>query len=383
MSDNIMKKITTGTITFHASHNYGSMLQAYALQQILINELGVVNELINFRSIDQKKMYSYPTEKKHSWKLKFIKFLLPNTLEDRKKKYNLFEKFLADYLQLSPEFKDDKEVIQYARKFDYLIAGSDQIWNTCCKDFNWLYYLPFANGNAVAYAPSMGPNSKKQVLNLHYENIKLHLQHFKAISVREKGTLDIIKCLSKKNIEILIDPTLLITKNKWNTLSGDKPLIDGDYIFMYHPFIDKEICRVTSNVSQLLGMPAYVSNQLPPIIEFKNMMSVKRKLKYKLDAGPIEFLNLLKNAKYVISGSFHAVVFSIIFQKPFLALNGKEDNRMYQLLKSTDLLNYAVNKDDYIQVLNKLDNIDFTKSTRYIEEEKYKSISFLKEAFDM
>ena len=118
-----MKRLNTATLTFHASHNYGSMLQAYALQHFLIKEIGVDNEIINFRSIAQKKMYSFPKEEKHSWKYNLIKYLLPNTKEDRIKKYNLFESFLSDYLTLSPEYNEEKDISYPVPKAGANIAG--------------------------------------------------------------------------------------------------------------------------------------------------------------------------------------------------------------------------------------------------------------------
>lgn len=378
-----MKRLNTATLTFHASHNYGSMLQAYALQHFLIKEIGVDNEIINFRSIAQKKMYSFPKEEKHSWKYNLIKYLLPNTKEDRIKKYNLFESFLSDYLTLSPEYNEEKDVIKYADKFDFLITGSDQIWNTKCIDFNWLYYLPFAKSNAIAYAPSMGPRGINAIADEHYDTIKDCLHKFKAISVREEGTAKAIYSISRNNAETLIDPTLLISKKEWDELSGNEPIIKGEYIFIYHPIVNKEFVEIAKNVSSKMGLPLYVSNRLPLLDELKNKFSLTNKMHYKLDVGPIEFLNLLKNAKYVISGSFHAVVFSIIFQKPFLAVNGKTDNRMSQLLKATHLLDYGVDKNNYLAHLKCLENIDFTHSIEYLEEEKHKSISFLKQAFDL
>ena len=378
-----MGKIKTATLTFHASHNYGSMLQAYALQQVLINELGVENTIINYRSDAQKRMYQSPEDKKHSWKYKIIKPLLIDKKSALIKKFHLFEKFLEEKLDVTPEFNDEKDVIDFAANVDYLITGSDQVWNTHCYDFNWLYYLPFAKGNAIAYAPSMGPAGKNEVNAEYYPRINNCLRHYKSISVREQGTADIIKSISDKDVDILIDPTLLINKETWDKLSGDEPIIKGDYIFMYHPFINNQIYQITKDISQKTGLPVYISNQLPYQIELNKIYSGKRNLRYKLDAGPIEFLNLLKNAKLVISGSFHAVVFSIIFNKPFLAVNGKTDNRMSQLLRATNLLEYGVNEDDYLIALHNLSNIDFTKAALYIKKERENSLTYLNSALEL
>ena len=377
-----MQKIKTGTITFHASHNYGSMLQAYALQQILIKELCVENEIINFRSEAQKRYYQLQDKKNITLKQKILKLFIGNNDNALEKKFLLFENFLKEELILSQEFNNEDEVIEYSNKFDYLISGSDQIWNTYCLDFSWLYYLPFANGNAIAYAPSMGPDAINKVSADNYARINESVQRFKSLSVREQGTSEVIKTISGLDAEILVDPTLLLEKAEWERLAGEEPLIKDDYIFMYHPFVNKEIYRISKNISKHTGLQVIVSNKLFNKAELHNLLTGKH-LRYKLDCGPKEFLNLVKNAKYVISGSFHAVVFSIIFQRPFVALDGIKDNRMSQILKATNLLKYSIDKDNHIQVFKELESIDFSKSLEYIGNERTRSLAYLKNALRM
>lgn len=377
-----MQKIKTGTVTFHASHNYGSMLQAYALQRTLTKILGVENEIINYRSEAQKRYYQLKDGKSLSLKHKILKLFIGNNERVLKKKFQLFENFLKEELVLSQEFNNENEVVEYSKKFDYLITGSDQIWNTYCLDFSWLYYLPFANGNAIAYAPSMGPDAMNKVSVDNYPKIKDLVLKFKSVSVRELGTAEVIKTISGQDAEILVDPTLLVEKDEWDRLAGEKPLIKGDYIFMYHPFVNKEIYWISKNISKHTGLPVIVSNKLFNKAELHNKLTGNN-LKYKLDCGPKEFLNLVKNAKYVISGSFHAVVFSIIFQRPFVALDGIKDNRMSQILKATNLLKYSIDKDNHIQVFKELESIDFSKSLEYIGNERTRSLAYLKNALRM
>ena len=377
-----MQKIKTGTITFHASHNYGSMLQAYALQRILTNVLCVENEIINFRSKAQKRYYQLQDKKNITLKQKILKLFIGNNDNALEKKFLLFENFLKEELILSQEFNNEDEVVEYSKKFDYLITGSDQIWNTYCLDFSWLYYLPFANGNAIAYAPSMGPDAMNKVSVDNYPKIKDSVLKFKSVSVRELGTAEVIKTISGQDAEILVDPTLLVEKDEWDRLAGEEPLIKDDYIFMYHPFVNKEIYRISKNISRHTGLPVIVSNKLFNKAELHNRLTGKH-LRYKLDCGPKEFLNLVKNAKYVISGSFHAVVFSIIFQRPFVALDGIKDNRMSQILKATNLLKYSIDKDNHIQVFKELESIDFSKSLEYIGNERTRSLAYLKNALRM
>lgn len=374
-----MQKIKTGTVTFHASHNYGSMLQAYALQRTLTDVLGVDNEIINFRSEAQKKYYQLQDKKTETKKQKLLKLIIGSNDNALKKKFQLFEDFLEEELTLSQEFNSETEAADYSRKFDYLFSGSDQIWNTYCLDFCWLYFLPTANGNAIAYAPSMGPDAMNKVSVDNYEKIKDLVLKFKSLSVREQGTAEVIKVISGQEAEILVDPTLLVDRIEWERLAGKESLVNGDYIFMYHPFVNNEIYKISKNISRYTGLPVIVSNKLFNKADLHNKLTGNH-LKYKLDCGPKEFLNLIKNSKYVISGSFHAVVFSIIFQKPFVALDGIKDNRMSQILKDTNLLKYSIDKDNYIHVFKELENIDFSQSLEYIEKERKRSLEYLKSA---
>lgn len=365
----------TATITFHASHNYGSMLQAYALQQVLKNKIGVENEILNLRTEVQKKVYPNPSNIQVNLKAILKRIWNLPMQSHLQNKYRLFEKFLSNCLILSPEFSSGEDMINYVQKFDYLISGSDQIWNTICTDFDWSYYLPFARNNAIAYAPSMGPYPLRQVAEANYEKIGKCLSGFKAISVREKGTAELVRRITGRMPQVLVDPTMLLSKNDWDILAGKSNILDEKYILLYSPSYTVEICEIASDISSLIGLPIVVSNKLPT----KFLMKQKRgKFKQILDCGPIEFIKLVRNAEFVISGSFHAIVFSILYRKPFLAYKGDVDSRMKQVLSNSMLLDYAFDRSNYISKLDKLNHINFSASENYIREEYDKSFTFLK-----
>lgn len=365
----------TATITFHASHNYGSMLQAYALQQVLINKIGVENEILNLRTAAQKAVYPYPSKLQINAK-SILKLMLNLPIQSHlKNKYRLFEDFLSNYLVLSPEFNYGDNLVDYVQQFDYLISGSDQIWNTICTDFDWSYFLPFARNNAIAYAPSMGPCPLRQVAEVNYEKIRKCLSGFKAISVREKGTADLIEKITGDKPQVLIDPTMLLDRNDWNKLAGKSDMVDDKYIFLYSPSYTMDICEIASDISSRDGLQVIVSNKLPTSFLLK---SKKGKFRQILDCGPIEFIKLVRNAEFVISGSFHAIVFSILYQKPFLAYKGDTDSRMKQILANSSLCDYAFDKSNYDSKLDILEHIDFSASENYIERERKNSFTFLK-----
>lgn len=325
-----MKK-STATITFHAAHNYGSMLQAYALQQTLLS-LGVDNEIINFRTERQKNFYPNPFELHNvGWARKLKFFILDHLLSGYKdsllKKYLLFEEFLRNKLILTKEFSSTEDLKKNLQKFDYYITGSDQCWNTSCGDFDWSYYLNFTDSlNKISYASSFGLKAPdKKILQ-----IKEQLSKFKFISAREKGSADYIENIIGKFIAIMPDPTLILPRDHWAQLAGDASLMNDSYIFVYTPFARAGTVEIAIHLSNLTGLPIVISNE--PASKDLVKLLIKKNIRFKLDAGPVEFLNLIKNASYVVSGSFHAVVFSLIFHRPFIAVDGLQDNRMKELL---------------------------------------------------
>lgn len=322
-----MRKKKVGIITFHASHNYGSMLQAYALQQTMFN-MGYDCEIINFRTKRQKKMY-HPLFSYGSLLGTFKRFILSLMhLKSLWVKYRLFESFLNDYLKLtSKEYATLDELEKESFSFDIFISGSDQIWNTHCRDFDWAYFLPFCKkGNKIAYAPSMGPCPEEEVLDDNSEFISNYLCQYDAISVREERTGKRIRDFLNIDCQLTLDPTLLLSLKEWEVLIDEKPIIKGDYIFLYTPFYYEKAYVEAEKLSHKYNMKVVVSQM------FYDISCLKFHFEYYLAAGPKEFLNLCKNAKLVCGYSFHLVVFSLFFKVPFIAIDGKKDSRIMNLL---------------------------------------------------
>ena len=155
-----------GIITFHGAHNYGSALQVYALQKVITDKLYYPCEIIDFRTEAQKDQYRPLTKRKGvKYFLKNLYFLLYYT--ERKKKYDLFEEFISEYLKLSDVQYDTEEKLERSDlSYSHYISGSDQIWNTVPNDASMMYFLPFVKkGKKIAYAPSFG-----QLGNIKYKD---------------------------------------------------------------------------------------------------------------------------------------------------------------------------------------------------------------------
>lgn len=364
-----MKKV--GIITFHAAHNYGSSLQAYALQKT-IADLGYDCEIINFRTEAQKDQYTPLTKRKGiKYAVKNAYFLLNYSW--RKAKYDKFEEFINTKLIKSPqEYSSLEQLYNSQLPYTHYISGSDQIWNTVSNDANMAYFLPFVkNAKRIAFAPSFGQlgNIKRK------EEIKDYLNAYDYISVRDNFGKDLVKELTGRDVPVLVDPTMLFTKEKWLAFTDNKPLVDGNYIFFYTLFADKAMIKFVKNISDILNMPVVISN-------ISNQYEIFSGFKKYTKSGPLEFLNLINNAKFVCSSSFHATVFSILLHKPFIAINGEQDKRISTLLSKTGLNVFAKSTDDNMteENINELLNISFNQSDANIEKERQKAISYLKDS---
>lgn len=369
-----MKRIST--ITFHASHNYGSCLQAYALQEIIkkICNENVQYEIINLRTPIQKEMYRPFFEKKDIKSIvKSIIFFFNKKQLYRKQE--LFEEFINTYLNITKEYQSLEELKKEEWSSDIYIAGSDQLWNKYAIDFDWSNYLEFVNnGKKVSYAASFGPRPQEWT-SLEKERIKENILKFSNISVREQGSYYNIKELTGLEPEINVDPTLLLKKEEWEQILPQKKVYDKEYIFLYN-LKNKEYVKLAHKISKKLGIPIIVSKD-------GKLEEIFYGFKRKFDVGPLEFLLLIKNAKLVLSSSFHGTIFSIIFNKPFFALKGNEDFRIKTLLEKMNLSERSINFEDLEEKCKKAYNIKFDEAEKLLDKERKKSEEYLIKALEI
>lgn len=367
-----MKEI--GILTFHAAHNYGSLLQNFALQRTLAT-LGYSPITINLRTAQQKEKYS--PFKPFSELIDKRRIVLTLAYMPWKKqllqKARLFEDFLKKELILTDEVSSQAEIDELP-SFDAYIAGSDQIWNVYAKDFCWSYFLDFVKKGTtkISYAASMG-TSPTQLLSdpQRAEKVSKLLSDFDAISVREEKTKSVVEKLTGKKSKVLVDPTLLLESKEWCKHISEKPLKWGRYILLYNPYYLPDVYSQAKILSTLTDLPVVTTN-----INIKGIIHGKG-IEKKLDVGPWEFLNLVKNASYVIGRSFHLLAFACIFNKKFIAVNGMGDSRLNNLLTITGLQGCATSDGDVKTALKANDNIDWNNVNAAISQERLKSLDFL------
>lgn len=369
-----MKKIST--ITFHASYNYGSNLQSFALQEFVkkIGNNKYDYEIINFRTKFQKELYKCIFEQ--TGIKKYIKRIL--YFKDKKelyKKQELFENFINKRLNITKEYSTLEELKNEKWDSDYYVAGSDQLWNLMALDFDWANYLEFVESDKkISYAASFGP--KPQVWNEEEkERVKKNLMKFKYLSVREEGSFNNVKELTGKDAEIHVDPTMLLTKEEWEKHIPQERLYKGKYIFLYN-LKSSEYVKLAHRISKELKLPVLISKE-------GRLEEVFYGFKRKFDVGPLEFLNLIKYSELTLSSSFHGTIFSILLNKPFFALKGKKDFRIQTLLEKMNLGDRSIDFDDYKEKCEKAFDIDFSETYKLLDEEREKSKKYLMKALDI
>lgn len=293
-----------GIVTFHCSYNFGSALQAWAMQSA-IEKLGHSATIVDYRS---QNFDAY----------RLMRVCRPRTMLRLLRSYgrnkarkDAFESFWDRHFNLSRTcytYRDEKVLASLADCFDCFVCGSDQIWNLdCTQGVVEPFFLSFAGDKRrVAYAPSLAHTAFRPE-NFDKERVGSLLMAFDHLSVREAETLPLFQPLVDKPIDVVLDPTMLLDAADYGEIVSNPPL-EGDYIFMYLLRECPELVESTAIMARATGKKvAYVSESDLPIPNGVNLFGI----------GPSEFLSLIVNADAVLANSFHATVFSVLFHKPF------------------------------------------------------------------
>ena len=341
-----------GIITFHRAVNYGAVLQCFALQQLLDN-LGLENAVIDYRCQFIEKHYSCIPTVSPVHIRQFIKecFQIPTKFICRKN----FDLFINKYLRMTHKFIRKEDILSNDYHFDTIITGSDQVWNLEITGKDTTYLLDFADENVrkVSYAASLGPVEIEQG---YLDALKKHIQKFDVISLREPTAIETIKKISDKEIEIDVDPTVLVDINVWNELANKSKMKEKDFIFVYL-MQDSEILREKA---------LQIVKEKNLKILFIGMVSNIPVLGKNMKGALVEdFLWMIKNAKYVITNSFHGILFSLRFEKNFFwayQKGKKMSNPRFQMLNQYYEIekcccnNKKINELDYKYIRNQMEN---------------------------
>ena len=195
------------------------------------------------------------------------------------------------------------------------------------------------------------------------------------ISVREKGTYDLVSSLVAIPVEISLDPVFLLTREDWRGKFNKQRLLEDEYILVYSPGYKPEVYEIAEKVSKEINVKIVTTLYTPQMAQYRNLKKV-------LAVGPWEFLNLLDHAKFIVSGSFHATAFSVLFNKPFYAVRGSQDNRMKTFLENANLLDRSICDSDFNSKINRILDLSFEDANAFFAKERSKSIAYLKESIN-
>lgn len=361
-----------GISTFHNAHNYGAMLQAYGLQEAL-KDFGYSPFFVDLhhRHLNAQNRKLTPIRNHKDLLKRIVVALSGRKLAAR---YNHFETFKKNHLRLSRRYETLEELRADPPAFGCFVCGSDQIWNVQ-QGVSPHFFLDYAPPGArrIAYAPSFGV---EEIPQCHEDAIRKLLEGFSAISVRERSGAAIVEKITGKAPEIVLDPVFLPAREKWDEIMKP-PSIDEPYLVFYSLEVNQELSALVGMASKALKIPIVVLGK-PGAFILKNRCLVK------IDSGPAEFLGWIANAKALITNSFHATSFSIIFNIPFAVHpHSTRNTRIEHILgiagmQNRLLRNGEVDRDDLISLLSTAPH--FGKLPLNLDNERSKSIDFLRSA---
>lgn len=366
-----------GLITYHSAYNFGSVLQAYATESVL-NQLGCETVVLNYRIPFQKKFYGLLGYGEGIIKAPIKKLLMLPQLSKRIIRKNKYEKFISK-MNLSKEINCPYEFNNNFKDFDLFVSGSDQIWNlhsnefiNSGKEYMDPYLLSFTNKRKVSYASSIVNMTDDELLS-----IKDKLEKFDYISCREQLAVERLNQIITKKASKVIDPTLLLTSETWGKLAQSNK-IEKNYILYYSlkgfRNIRKDLIKL-SNLSEKYDMQVIALTPLAPVVHQKNVINFT-------DAGPVDFLTLIKNSSLVVTDSYHGMLFSINFRKEFYYLKnvpGANFVRTDDVLSLLDLNSRIIKDVNLINIDNKVNYDDTNQKLPVLREE---SINYLKNAIN-
>lgn len=353
-----MKSI--GIITINDNNNYGNRLQNYATQEFV--------KKINVEATTIRNNPTLNTKNKFYLRIaKYIKEKILKKSNDKSERYNKFSEFNKNIIF------SKKNVTPYSKiknTYDYFIVGSDQVWNPNFSRLRDVDLLTFANDNQkISFAASFGISELPESYD---KKVKEELLKFQAISVREDAGKKIVENLTgRTDIEVLIDPTMLLTAEEWDKVSKrPKQLKTDKYILNYF------LGELSEDRKKEIEKIAKENN-----CEIINILDKKSPF---YQTGPSEFLYLEKNAFLICTDSFHSSVFAILYNRPFIVFNREDKNVSMNSRIETLIRKFNLENREFTGKITKENlNHDYTKAYEILEKEREKSMRFLKKALNI
>lgn len=368
-----------GLITYHSAYNFGSVLQTYATVRT-IESIGYEVETIDYRTPSQTFWYQNDFSISKGIRSMVDNFGFIFKKEVRNERARKFEEFIAQFLHPTKNRFTSYEEIHGAKivkNYDILISGSDQIWNINCGEFKkephesiLPYFLRFGRPKKkLAYASSFGSASLEKIIP--YSE---YLSEYDFLSTREPLTKKYMEKVLKRNVELVCDPTWLLTKEEMLELQGVyTPELSRPYILVYflgfHPWT---IGKWMGGIKKLASSNGCDIVLISPLNFFAG-----KGITNLYDAGPLDFLSYLANAEFVVTNTFHGTIFSMNFERPFFSCATDVTSRQGQMLEMCNLIDRIVTSPNDL-VTKEI--IDFSYAREIITNFRKKSQDYLFES---
>ncbi len=392
-----MKKI--GIIThYYNSTNFGGNLQAYALTAYLkkINydaeQLSFPLDTINLVETGSRfdKLFASGFKSFCTWSVYYARktIQLPFVKNEEKKhcvserRKKAFVNFNHNIIPHSKEVYHRDTIAACVDDYDAFITGSDQVWNL--RWYSPAFFLDFVPSDKIkiSYAASLAMDS---LTDEQKDIFKKSLSDYKAVSVREQKAIELIGDNSPVPPVYVLDPTLLLSQDDWNEVCSER-VVAEDYVFCYFLGENKRERKIARQFAKKHNLKLVTVPHAGGGIKYidRNFGDIKL-----YDTSPEQFISLIKYAKYVFTDSFHAVVFSNIYQKQFFVFNRSKKGEMSSRIKDiTELFN----AEDRFCYGNDRENIDYIEGLPYInysvknerfEALRQQSMNFLKNSLEV
>ncbi len=368
-----------GVITWWRN-NYGSILQAYALQNVLNKMPDVECEIISQYDRNPATLKNFINKLRtrgiiNTLKISFWKFSLPKMRE----RTSALLSFVNDNLRISDNNYTEDTIYKTNELYDVFICGSDQIWNPTLTRLDSIYWLTFVENNKskIAYAPSVGV---KTFTDKQKNIVRKNLSSFKAVSCRElSGTRLINATLYGNRCEKVVDPTLLVDKSVWDDISERKVSCEK-YIFVYFLRCNKKHRKMVEEFATQKGLKVYSMPFLEP--EFAEIYDFSFGNKKIWKASPADFISYIRNAEYVFTDSFHASVFSIIYHRNFFVFPKKGKAQMERLMSLFNESGVGNRIIDSTKRVDDISEINWENVDLLLNNSREDSYNYLKEAIN-
>lgn len=366
-----------GILSPYCSQNYGTVLQAFALA-FKIKQFGKDCEYIKWRLFDPSLIGKLRFLIKHplfiilnKWNKKINANDLDYSFLDEPEFQSIIQKneqFVKENTPVSTEQYYFDSITDDLIYYDRYIVGSDQTWSPDALYQYSPYYLPYiTKKNKYSYACSMGRFvTEKPFLSF----LKKHLIRFKSISCRDRINSIMLTELLNKNVENVLDPTLLLSKDEWKPYMTRVQGIPEHYILCYILGEKKSIGAYANALGEKLGLPVYFIMTRPSICQYDNVLK---------QVGVREFLWLIDNCEHLVTDSFHGTIFAINFHKQVIAFDKHESN-MYDNGRIKDILmTYGIDHRYIEDISPEIPNpINYSSVEEILQDKREQSLEFLK-----